>query len=120
MTWDLGYLVGTGIFLSALVVMVGIQIAAKKFHPFLYWSVPAWQPTRYLWPNNLALEGIGPQFSRSIKIAELLHQYTPRSTVTAVTVAVAGGKNGRLGVRNLDCAVSTMHISLLSSCLRIP
>jgi uncharacterized membrane-anchored protein len=39
MTWDLGYLVGTAIFLSALVVLVGSQIAAKKFHPFLYWSV---------------------------------------------------------------------------------
>ena len=38
MTWDLGYLVGTAIFLSALVVLVAIQIAAKKFHPFLYWS----------------------------------------------------------------------------------
>jgi uncharacterized membrane-anchored protein len=38
MTWDLGYLVGTAIFLSALVVLVPIQIAAKKFHPFLYWS----------------------------------------------------------------------------------
>ena len=35
MTWDLGYLVGTAIFLSALVVLVAIQIAAKKFHPFL-------------------------------------------------------------------------------------
>jgi uncharacterized membrane-anchored protein len=39
MTWDLGYLVGTTIFLSALIVLAGIQIAAKKFHPFLYWSV---------------------------------------------------------------------------------
>jgi uncharacterized membrane-anchored protein len=39
MTMDLGYLAGTVIFLSALVVLVGIQIAAKKFHPFLYWSV---------------------------------------------------------------------------------
>jgi uncharacterized membrane-anchored protein len=39
MTWDLGYLVGTAIFLSALVVLVVIQIAARKFHPFLYWSV---------------------------------------------------------------------------------
>ena len=38
MTWDLGYLVGTAIFLSALEVLVAIQIAAKKFHPFLYWS----------------------------------------------------------------------------------
>jgi uncharacterized membrane-anchored protein len=39
MTMDLGYLTGTAIFLSALVVLVAIQIAAKKFHPFLYWSV---------------------------------------------------------------------------------
>jgi uncharacterized membrane-anchored protein len=38
MTWDLGYLVGTAIFLSALLVLVVIQIAAKKFYPFLYWS----------------------------------------------------------------------------------
>ena len=39
MTMDLGYLAGTAIFLSVLVVLVGIQIAARKFHPFLYWSV---------------------------------------------------------------------------------
>jgi uncharacterized membrane-anchored protein len=38
MTWDLGYLIGTAIFLSILVLLVGIQIAAKKFHPFLYWA----------------------------------------------------------------------------------
>ena len=38
MTWDLGYLTGTVIFLAALLVLVAIQIAAKKFHPFLYWS----------------------------------------------------------------------------------
>ena len=38
MTMDLGYLTGTAIFLSALVVLVGIQIAATKFHPFLYWA----------------------------------------------------------------------------------
>src|SRR4029079_480665 len=38
MTWDLGYLVGTAIFLSAFLVLVSIQIAAKKFHPLLYWS----------------------------------------------------------------------------------
>ena len=32
-----GYLIGTAIFLSALVVMVIWQTLAKKFHPFLYW-----------------------------------------------------------------------------------
>lgn len=39
MTMDLGYLTGTAIFLSVLAVLVVVQIAAKKFHPLLYWSV---------------------------------------------------------------------------------
>ena len=39
MTLGLGYLVGTAIFATVLVVTVGVQIAAKRFHPFLYWFV---------------------------------------------------------------------------------
>ena len=39
MTMHLGYLIGTGIFLTAFVVLVGVQIAAKKFHPVIYWAV---------------------------------------------------------------------------------
>jgi uncharacterized membrane-anchored protein len=38
MTLDWGYLVGTAIFLSLLAVFVVLQIAARKFHPFLYWA----------------------------------------------------------------------------------
>jgi uncharacterized membrane-anchored protein len=38
MTMDLGYLAGTAIFLVVLIVLVALQIAAKKFHPFLYWA----------------------------------------------------------------------------------
>src|SRR6201989_232904 len=38
MTLNWGYLVGTVIFLSLLVVLVVGQIIAKKFHPFLYWA----------------------------------------------------------------------------------
>lgn len=38
MTMNLGYLVGTAIFLSLLVALVGLQILAKTFHPFLYWA----------------------------------------------------------------------------------
>jgi uncharacterized membrane-anchored protein len=38
MTLNWGYLIGTAIFLSLLVVLVGFQIVAKKFHPFLYWA----------------------------------------------------------------------------------
>jgi uncharacterized membrane-anchored protein len=38
MTLNWGYLVGTAIFFSLLVMLVIWQIAATKFHPFLYWA----------------------------------------------------------------------------------
>jgi uncharacterized membrane-anchored protein len=38
MTLNWGYLAGTALFLVALVVLVALQIAAKKFHPWLYWA----------------------------------------------------------------------------------
>jgi uncharacterized membrane-anchored protein len=45
MTWlkadvmvNSGYLVGSAIFLSVLIVLVIAQIVAHKFHPFLYWA----------------------------------------------------------------------------------
>ena len=38
MTLDWGYLTGTLLFLSVLIVLVIAQITAEKFHPFLYWA----------------------------------------------------------------------------------
>jgi uncharacterized membrane-anchored protein len=38
MTLNWGYLLGTALFLSLLVVFVICQIAAKKFYPYLYWA----------------------------------------------------------------------------------
>ena len=38
MSMNLGYLVSTGIFAGIFLVAVLAQIAAKKFHPFLYWT----------------------------------------------------------------------------------
>ena len=38
MTLDWGYLAGSLLFLATLVVLVAAQIAAKKFHPLLYWA----------------------------------------------------------------------------------
>src|SRR5271163_4975579 len=38
MTLNWGYLLGTALFLSLLVVFVALQIAAKRFHPWLYWA----------------------------------------------------------------------------------
>ena len=38
MTLNWGYLVGSALFLVVLVALVWWQIAAKAFHPFLYWA----------------------------------------------------------------------------------
>ena len=38
MSMNLGYLVGTAIFLSLLVVLVWWQISSARFHPMLYWA----------------------------------------------------------------------------------
>jgi len=38
MTLDWGYLAGTALFLGLLVVLVVAQIAARRFHPLLYWA----------------------------------------------------------------------------------
>jgi uncharacterized membrane-anchored protein len=38
MSMDLGYLVGTAIFASIFILAVTVQIRARSFHPFLYWT----------------------------------------------------------------------------------
>jgi uncharacterized membrane-anchored protein len=38
MTMNWGYLAGTALFFSALVVLVVFQIVARRFHPSLYWA----------------------------------------------------------------------------------
>jgi uncharacterized membrane-anchored protein len=38
MTLNWGYLLGTALFLSLLVIFAALQIAAKRFHPWLYWA----------------------------------------------------------------------------------
>jgi len=39
MTMNLGYLLSTAIFMVCFLVAIAFQIKAKKFHPFLYWTV---------------------------------------------------------------------------------
>jgi len=38
MSMNLGYLISTGIFAGLFLMMVGAQITAKSFHPYLYWA----------------------------------------------------------------------------------
>jgi uncharacterized membrane-anchored protein len=39
MTLNLGYLLSTVIFMACFVVALAVQVKARKFHPFLYWTV---------------------------------------------------------------------------------
>jgi len=39
MTMNLGYLLSTAIFMACFIAALAVQIRAKKFHPFLYWTV---------------------------------------------------------------------------------
>ena len=38
MTYNLGYLVSSAIFVVPLIVLVVAQVVARRFHPFLYWA----------------------------------------------------------------------------------
>ena len=38
MSMNMGYLIGTAIFLTALIVLIWWQLTATRFHPFLYWA----------------------------------------------------------------------------------
>lgn len=38
MSLNLGYLVGSAIFVTLLIALVALQIVAKRFHPLLYWA----------------------------------------------------------------------------------
>ena len=39
MTMNFGYLLSTAIFMACFIAALAVQIRAKKFHPFLYWTV---------------------------------------------------------------------------------
>ena len=39
MTLNLGYLVSTVIFMACFLIALAVQVRAKRFHPFLYWTV---------------------------------------------------------------------------------
>lgn len=38
MSMNLGYLVSTGIFAVIFIIVVAVQIAANRFHPYVYWA----------------------------------------------------------------------------------
>lgn len=93
MTMNLGYLVGTAIFLSALLVLAACQIAAKRFHPFLYWGTIVASTTAGTTMADFADRSLGIGYAGGsllllfCVLATLGLWYRTEGTVSAATVA---------------------------------
>lgn len=92
MTMNLGYLAATGIFLTALVVLVALQIAAKKFHPFLYWATIIASTTAGTTMADFADRSLGIGYPGgsmllfALVMASLAIWYRTEGTVSVATV----------------------------------
>jgi uncharacterized membrane-anchored protein len=93
MTMDFGYLAGTAIFLSLLVVLVVWQTLAKKFHPFLYWATIIASTTAGTTMADFADRSLGIGYTGGSAIllfcvmASLAIWYRAEGTVSVATVS---------------------------------
>ena len=92
MTMNLGYLTGTAIFLSALVILVVWQTQATRFHPFLYWATIVASTTAGTTMADLATRSLGIGYAGGSVIlfvcvmAALGSWYWSQGSVSVVTV----------------------------------
>lgn len=93
MTLDWGYVAGTVLFLSFLVVLVVCQIAAERFHPSLYWATIVASTTFGTTMADLADRSLGVGYTGGsiLLLASLLCVlalwYWSEGTVSVNTVA---------------------------------
>ena len=93
MTMNLGYLTGTAIFLSVLVLLVALQTAATRFHPFLYWATIVASTTLGTTAADFATRslGIGYTGGSSILLLAVLASlglwYRSQGSVSVATVS---------------------------------
>jgi uncharacterized membrane-anchored protein len=92
MTMNLGYLAATAIFLTALAVLVVLQIAARKFHPFLYWATIIASTTAGTTMADFADRSLGIGYPGgslllfALVMASLAIWYRTEGTVSVATV----------------------------------
>jgi uncharacterized membrane-anchored protein len=92
MTWNLGYLAGTAIFLSTLVLLVVVQIRAREFHPFLYWATIVASTTAGTTAADFATRSLGIGYTGGSALlllcvlASLGLWYRSEGTVSVATV----------------------------------
>ncbi len=87
-----GYLIGTGIFFSVLVVLVAIQILAKRFQPLLYWGTIVASTTAGTTMADFADRSLGIGYTGGSSVllvcvlASLALWYWSEGTVSVTTV----------------------------------
>lgn len=93
MTMDLGYLVGTAIFATILIVLIVLQIRAKRFHPLLYWATIVASTTAGTTLADFATRSIGIGYTGgslllfACVIASLSAWYWSEGSVSVQTVS---------------------------------
>jgi uncharacterized membrane-anchored protein len=87
-----GYLIGSAIFLSALIALVLIQISTRKFYPFLYWAVIVASTTAGTAMADLATRSLGVGYTGGSLIllaclmATLAAWYSSQGSISVATV----------------------------------
>lgn len=95
MTLNWGYLAGSVLFVSLLVVFVILQIATKKFHPLLYWATIVASTTAGTTMADFADRSLGIGYAGGSSLlfvglmASLAAWYWSLGSVSVTTVATA-------------------------------
>ncbi len=93
MSMDLGYLAATGIFAAVFLLAVGAQIAAKRFHPGLYWTTIIATTTVGTTLSDFATRSLGIGYAGgasllfALVVASLLCWYWTLGSVAVDTVS---------------------------------
>ncbi|MBS0471767.1 MAG: hypothetical protein JSR60_11895 [Proteobacteria bacterium] len=92
MSMDLGYLVGTAIFIGPLIALVVWQTVAKKFHPLLYWATIIASTTAGTTMADFATRSLGIGYPGgsivlfALVMASLAGWYMSEGTVSVASV----------------------------------
>lgn len=93
MTFDFGYLVSTTIFATILIVLIVLQIAARKFQPLLYWATIIASTTAGTTLADFSTRSIGIGYIGgslllfALVLASLAVWYRTEGTVSVQTVS---------------------------------
>ena len=91
-SWLNGYLIGTALFGTALIVLVWLQIRARRLHPFLYWATIIASTTAGTTLADFATRSLGLGYSGgaalllALVLASLALWYRSLGSISVATV----------------------------------